>query len=250
MKGMILAAGFGNRLKPRTDTLPKPLFPIGGTNMIKNAVGYLLANGIRDIAVNLHHLPLLIKKEISSGTPANLNLRLIEEKEIMGTAGGIKGAEDFIGNSVFAVVNSDILIDINIAEAAAVHEANGAVVTLVVRKNPHPERYGILAVEEGGRLARFLKTTIPEYREENLVSEIKMFTGLAVYSPEIFRHIPAGRPVDLAAEILPALVKNGFPVYTCDHTGYWADIGTPEGHAAAQNDVEAGRFRTYATIQQ
>ncbi len=245
---MILAAGFGNRLKPRTETVPKPLFPIGETNMIKNAVGYLAANGIKDIAINLHHLPLLIKKELSSGVPANLNLRLIEEKEIMGTAGGIKGAEDFIGNSVFAVLNSDILIDIDIAEVAAVHEANEAMATLVVRKNPHPERYGILSIDTGGRLARFLNTTIPEYREENLVAEIKMFTGLAVYSPEIFSHIPAGRPVDLASEILPALVKNGFPVYTCNQTGYWADIGTPEGHAAAQNDVEAGRFRIY-TIQ-
>lgn len=245
MKGFILAAGYGTRLKPETDRIPKPLFPISTTSMIKNAIGYLYANRIEDIAVNLHHLAHMVKKELSWNVRESVNLHLIVEEEIRGTAGGIKGAEEFIGDSIFVAMNCDILIDLDIELAAELHESNNAIATLVVRDNPMPARIGTLAVDKNGRLVRFLDSTSPGYNMEDLVPELKMFTGLAIYSPEIFSRIPPGRPVDISTEIFPKLMEADAPVYTYNHTGYWADIGTPASYSEARMDVALGRFKTH-----
>ncbi|MDH5542528.1 MAG: nucleotidyltransferase family protein [Nitrospinota bacterium] len=242
---MILAAGRGNRLRPETDTLPKPLFKIGNTNMIRNALGYLLASGITDIAVNLHHLGKLIEKELSWNVRDRINLHLVHEEIMMGTAGGIKGAEDFLSGSTFAVINSDILTDINLEEAIAIHRSNNALATLVVRDNPQPSSISTLSAHTDGRLARFIDTKAPCYNLENLDPVLKMFTGVAVYSPEIFKHIPGGRPCDISTEVFPKLIEADLPVYTYNHKGYWADIGTHQSFTAARMDVALGKFKTF-----
>ena len=92
MKGMILAAGYGMRLRPETDSRPKPLFPIGKTNMLKNAIGYLLAHGIDEIAVNLYHLADMMKNEMETDNGKKVTKHAIEEKQMISTSGGIKGA--------------------------------------------------------------------------------------------------------------------------------------------------------------
>jgi mannose-1-phosphate guanylyltransferase/phosphomannomutase len=245
MKGFILAAGFGTRLKPESDRIPKPLFPIGTSNMIKNAIGYLHANRIEDITVNMHHLADMIKKELSWNVRDSVNLHLIEEEELRGTAGGIKGAEEFLGDSTFVTMNCDILIDLDIRLAVEVHESNNAIATLVVRDNPIPAQIGTLMADKNGRLVRFLDSTSPSYKIEELQPALKMFTGVAIYSPEIFNHIPPGRQVDISTEIFPKLMEADAPLYTYNHTGYWADIGTPTSYSEARMDVALGRFKTH-----
>jgi len=245
MKGFILAAGYGTRLRPETDRVPKPLFPIGTSNMIKNAIGYLHANHIDDIAINMHHLSHLIKKELSWNAKDSVNLHLIEEEEIRGTAGGIKGAEEFLGDSTFVVMNCDILIDLDIQQAAELHKSNNALATLVLRDNPTPSQIGTLVADKNGRLVRFLDSTSPSYKVEEMVPDLKMFTGVAIYSPEIFKHIPSGRAVDISTEIYPKLMEADAPIFTYNHTGYWADIGTPTSYTEARMDVALGRFKTH-----
>jgi len=242
---MILAAGRGNRLRPETDTLPKPLFKVGNTNMIRNAIGYLQVYGINDIAANLYHLGKLIEKELSWNVRDKVNLHLVHEKIMMGTAGGIKGAEEFLTGSTFAVINSDILTDIDLHEALKVHESNKALATLVVRDNPQPSSISTLSIQTDGRLTRFIDTTAPCYDLKNLDPALKMFTGVAIYSPEIFNHIPAGTPSDISSEVFPKLIKADFPIYTYNHKGYWADIGTHQSYSAARMDVALGKFKTF-----
>ncbi len=246
MKGMILAAGYGIRLRPETDRLPKPLFSIGTTNMIRNSIGYLTHYGIKDIAINIHHLRHLILKELSWGVRDKVTLHIVEEEEIMGTAGGIKGAESFLAGSTFAVINSDILHDINLDEMLKIHESNSAVATLALRDNPNPGKIGTLAADTNGRLARFLDTTMPGYKAGNVEPKQKMFTGVAIFSAEIFDYIPAGRRVDISTEVYPKLVETGKPIYTYNHTGYWADIGTPKTYSDVRMDVALSRFKTYS----
>jgi len=243
---MILAAGYGKRLRPQTDTLPKPLFTIGMTNMLRNNIGYLLSFGIKDIAVNCFHLKSLIKKELSWGLREKVNLHIIEEMEIMGTAGGIKGAENFIGDSNFFVLNSDVLIDADLNEVKKIHESKKALATMVVRDNPSPEKIGTLAVDKQNRLVRFLDTISPHYDASELNPPIKMFTGLVLYSPEIFSHIPKGQPANISTEVYPKLVEDGRPIHTYNHTGYWVDIGTPETFADARMDVALAKYKTYS----
>jgi len=245
MKGMILAAGYGARLRPETEKIPKPLFVIGETNMIKNAICYLAQNGIKDIAINLHHLAHVIKEELASIPDSEVTLHLIEEKELMGTAGGIKGAESFLGGSEFVVINSDILIDLDLGAAISFHRKKGGLATLVVRDNPTPETIGTLKLSADGRLAQFLASRSPKYDSAKIEDTPKMFTGVHIFEPEIFAHIPAGRPVGISEEVYPALIESGAEIFGYDHDGYWADIGTPESYASAKADVASGSFHPY-----
>lgn len=245
MKGMILAAGYGTRLRPETDSTPKPLFKIGRTTMLKNAIGYLLRHGITEIAVNLYHLSRQVKKELESIDKQKVTLHIIEESEMMGTGGGIKGAEPFLGGSEFVVVNSDVLMNLDLAAAISRHREKNALATLVLRENPDPAKIGTLRVDKDGRIVRFLGSSSPGYDPNSVDESIKMFTGLHIFSPEIFRRIPAGRPVDISGEVYPELVVSGAALFGCDHYGYWSDIGTPASYKEAQMDVAFNKFRPY-----
>ena len=241
---MILAAGYGERLRPETDGTPKPLFKIGSTNMIRNAIGYLLHHGITKIAINLHHLGRMIRDDLGKNPPKGATLFFVEEKVLMGTGGGIKGAEKFIGGSDFVVINSDVLTDLDLDRAVEFHRSKNALATLVTRKNPDPEKIGSLAEGEGGRLVRFLDSKSPLYNGENKDARL-MFTGIQVLSKEFWKKIPPDRPVNISTEVYAPLVAAGEAICVFNHDGYWADIGTPETYRAALDDVERGRFKPY-----
>jgi len=80
---------------------------------------------------------------------------------------------------------------------------------------------------------------------KEVTESTKMFTGIHIFSPDIFNHIPAGKPADISGEVYPKLIESGEPVYGYDHHGYWADIGTPETYKEAQMDVVFNKFRPY-----
>jgi NDP-sugar pyrophosphorylase family protein len=242
---MILAAGLGERLRPETNVTPKPLFRLGGTNMIRNAIGYLLRHGITDIAINLHHLGSLIKDDLAKNPPKGARIFFVEEKTLMGTGGGIKGAEQFIGGKDFVVINSDVLTDLDLGEAMRYHRSKNALATLVTRKNPDPEKIGSLAEGDGGRLVRFLGSKSPIYHGENEDAKL-MFTGIHVLSKEFWGRIPGGRPVNISTEVYAPLVAAGEAIYVFNHDGYWADIGTPRTYRDACEDVKNGKFKPYA----
>ncbi len=244
MKGMILAAGYGERLRPETDKKPKPLFAIGQTCMIRNAIGYLLRHGITEMAVNLHHLGHMIKEEISKNPPAGATIHFVNEAVIMGTAGGIKGAEPYIGDSDFVVINSDILVDLDLSRAIDFHREKKALAMLVVRQNTEPQRTGVLEVADDGRLVRFLNARSPQYPPGKHYPPM-MFTGIHIFAKEFFGCIPAGKPVNISTEVYPKLVESGAAVFALPHAGYWADIGTPATYRAACEDINKGIFTPY-----
>ncbi|MFQ5432285.1 MAG: NDP-sugar synthase [Nitrospinota bacterium] len=246
MKGMILAAGYGTRLRPETDSRPKPLFPIGKTTMLKNAIGYLLHHGIDEIAVNIYHLSHMMKKELETVNSKKVTLHVVEETEMMGTAGGIKGAQRFLDGSLFAVVNSDILIDLDLQAAMRYHRDKKAIATLALRENPDPSKIGTLKVDDDGKVVRFLNSTSKNYDSKKVMDSTKMFTGVHIFSPDIFNHISAERPVDISGEVYPGLIESGEPVYGYDYHGYWADIGTPAAYKEARMDVVFDKFRPYS----
>ncbi len=245
MRGMILAAGLGERLRPMTNTTPKPLFNIGGTTMIRNAIGLLYAHGIRRIAINLHHLGRMIKDDLKTGMPRDLTLWFSEEPILLGTAGGIKGCEPFLNGDEFVVINSDILVNADLHAVIRAHQEKKTLATLVIRPNPSPGTTGILENAPDGRLMRYLSARHPDYAALAAKPAPMMFTGIHVLSPAIFSYIPGGRPVNISVEVYPPLLASGAPLYTFDYGGYWADIGTPASYQAAQNDINNKLFTPY-----
>jgi len=134
MKAMILAAGFGTRLRPMTDIIPKPLIPYKKKPMICYQIENLIKCGVDEIIINIHHLPHLMEtffKEKNFGIP----IRLIYEKEILGTGGGILNAKEFLRNSEYSiVVNTDIISNFDLNKIISAHRTSYRDVTLLIQK--------------------------------------------------------------------------------------------------------------------
>ena len=231
MKAMILAAGYGERMRPLTNSIPKPLLPINGKPILYYTLQLLKKNRISEVVINLHHMPDMIMGAFGDGSSFEMKIHYSCEKEILGTAGGIKAAEGFLKDETFLVINSDILVDIDINKVLEFHKQKRAVVTMVLRQDTAVDRYGAIEIDSDGRIRRFLGK--PEYKRSLLLKKM-MFTGIHIVEPEIFDEIPSKKYCGITEEIYPKLINKNTPIYGYEFNGYWIDIGTPERYEKAK----------------
>jgi NDP-sugar pyrophosphorylase family protein len=123
---MVLAAGFGTRLRPLTLTTPKPLLPVADKPFLDHLLALLHAGGIREVVINLHHLGHLIEQHVGDGARFGLRVRYSREETILDTAGGIKHAEALLAGEPFVVVNGDSVLEVSLADIAEFHRASAA----------------------------------------------------------------------------------------------------------------------------
>jgi NDP-sugar pyrophosphorylase family protein len=239
MKAMILAAGFGTRLKPLTLGLPKPMFPVLNRPLLEHALNFLSSNGIQDIIVNVHHLPEKIVEHFGDGTDFGVRLQFSREEEILGTAGGLKKAQSFLDKETFLVMNSDVLADIDLNKVLSFHNEKNSCLTLVVRKDVEPEKYEPIELADDRRITRFVNASI---KNPPATTERVMFTGIQIMEPEIFSRIPADKFYGTTEDVFPTMIEEGLPVYGYLHEKYWIDMGTRETYIQAQADALEGRL--------
>lgn len=239
MKAMILAAGFGTRLKPLTTGLPKPMFPVLNRPLLEHTLNFLSSQGIQDIIVNVHHLPEKIIEYFGDGTDFGVRLQFSREEEILGTAGGLKKAQSFLEKETFLVLNSDVLADINFDSVFKFHKEKNSCLTLVVRQDDEPEKYRPIHLANDCRISRFVDASI-KYPSKNI--QRVMFTGIQIMEPEIFSRIPANKFCGTTEDIFPTMIEKGLPVYGHRHEKYWIDMGTRETYIQAQADALEGRL--------
>jgi len=236
---MILAAGFGTRLKPLTLGLPKPMFPVLNRPLLEHTLNFLSSQGIQDIIVNVHHLPEKIIEYFGDGSDFGVRLQFSREDEILGTAGGLKKAQSFLEKETFLVLNSDVLANINLDSAFKFHKEKKACLTLVVRQDAEPEKYSPIQLADDGRITRFVDASI---KHSFATTQRIMFTGIQIMEPEIFSRIPANKFCGTTEDIFPSMIEEGLPVYGYLHEKYWIDMGTRETYIQAQADALEGRL--------
>ncbi len=220
MKAMILAAGRGERMRPLTDSLPKPLLPLAAKPLIVYHIEALARAGITDIVINHAWLGHLLEQQLADGRQFGVRLQYSAEGETgLETAGGIRLALPLLGNEPFLVVNGDIHTDFDFATLLAQPVAD-VLAHLVLVPNPPQHPAGDFALlADSGLVAA-----------SGAVQHT--FSGMGVYRPEFFSTVPAG-PQKLAPflrhAMQSALVSGQL------YQGYWADIGTPERLALAEH---------------
>jgi MurNAc alpha-1-phosphate uridylyltransferase len=219
MKAMILAAGRGERMRPLTDSLPKPLLPLAAKPLIVYHIEALARAGITDIVINHAWLGHLLEQQLADGRQFGVHLQYSAEGTTgLETAGGIRLALPLLGNEPFLVVNGDIHTDFDFGSLLAQPMAD-VLAHLVLVPNPpqHPAGDFALAADSGLVAA------------SGAIQHT--FSGIGVYRPEFFNAVPAG-PQKLAPflrhAMQSALVSGQL------YQGYWADIGTPERLALAE----------------
>jgi NDP-sugar pyrophosphorylase family protein len=238
MKAMILAAGLGTRLRPLTDTVPKPLLPIAGRPLIVWNLLLLKRHGLTDLIINLHHLGHLIEKELGDGSRFGLRIRYSHETPILGTGGGLKQVEAWLGGDAFLVLNGDTLLELDISELVRWHRARRPLATMVLREDAEARRWGLVEIDQAQQILRINGRGVDRPADV----ETRMFAGVHVMEPLLLRHVPKGQ----AFSIIDAYVREieqGSTILGFTMSGYWSDIGTGERYARAQRDAEAGLIR-------
>jgi mannose-1-phosphate guanylyltransferase len=234
MKAMILAAGKGTRIQPITHHLPKPMVPILRKPVMESIVEHLRSFGIDQIMVNTSHLAPVIEDYFRDGQGHGVHLGYSFEgrlqgkelvSEALGSAGGMKRIQDFSGffDETFIVVCGDAWIDLDIAAVERFHRDRGALATIVLKQVPNSEvsKYGVVATDADGQITQFQEKPLPQDAISNTIN-----TGIYLFEPEIFEHIPSGRAYDIGGELFPDIAAQGLPFYGIDIPFQWVDIGT------------------------
>jgi len=213
MKAMILAAGFGTRLFPLTIDRTKPAIPFLGKPLVGYVAEYLANFGITEVVVNLHHQPDSVINALGDGANFGVHIDYSrEEPKILGTAGALDNARQWLEDDTFLVINGKIITDIDIGAAVETHRRSGAVATMVLKPNAKREKFTIVEAENG-RLKAFGDYATPTTEEElrNPTPEFQsplMFTGIHILEPRVFDYIPRGVYSDIVPTFYdPALAK-------------------------------------------
>ena len=214
MLAMILAAGRGERMRPLTDLTPKPLLQAGGKPLIVWHIEHLVRAGITELVINHAHLGAQIEQALGNGSRFGATIRYSDEGTALETAGGIAFALDLLGAEPFAVVNGDIYCDYDFSYLPAIAKQmqdSQDTAHLVLVNNPQHHPNGDFGLHDGR-----VTETSPKWT----------FSGIGLYRPSLFAHIPRGSKTPLAPLLREqiALGKVGGE----HHTGVWVDVGTPQ----------------------
>jgi len=239
VKAMILAGGMSTRLYPLTKEVPKPLVPIAGEPNSGHLLRYLRSFGIEDVAINVHYLADKIVEHFGDGSAYGVKLHYLHEPVLLGSAGGVKQMEDFLRDDTFVVIGCDEITDMRLDALLAFHKKREAVATIGLVHADDVTHYGVVVLDEGGRIVDFQEKPAKGTERSNLVN-----TGVYVFEPSIFDRIPAGEFWDFGKNVFPELQREGAPFFGMHMAGaYWRDIGTPGEYRLATRDVLEGKVR-------
>jgi len=237
MKAMILAAGVGSRLDPLTRNLPKPLVPIVNKPVMEHIVELLARHGITEIMVNLHYHGDLIQDYFGDGSKWGVSLSYSPEDQLWGDAGSVKRCEDFF-DETFLVVGGDDLSDMDIGRLVKQHQENKATCTIALSLVDDPAEYGIVLLNEKGKITRFFEKPKGEIIFSNMAN-----TGVYVFEPEVFELIPRGVMYGFGHNVFPQFLERKRRFYGYLTSSYWRDVGSLKAYHEAHSDALNGKVR-------
>ncbi len=236
MKAVILAGGFGTRLRPLTLELPKPVVPIFDRPFLYYQIEQLRqVPDIDEVILSLNFRPERIEARVGDGAEAGLPVRYRIEPHPLGTGGAIKFASRGIRETVL-VVNGDVLTDIDLNAAVARHRERGALATVVLTPVDNPSDYGLVETDADGNVRRFLEKPGP-----NEITCDTINAGIYLLEPATFDRIPDDTAWSIERQYFPSLVERRETFVAHVDRRYWIDIGTPASYMRAHRDLMAGR---------
>ena len=237
MKALLLAGGFGTRLRPLTYTRPKHLLPIANRPHILHVFDLLARNGIDEVILTTSYLAEAFDDVVHSARAGGITLNVTHEEVPLGTAGAIKHAREEIGAGTFLVFNADVLTDVDLSALVERHEARRAEATIFLTPVEDPSAFGVVPTDDDGRVISFVEKPAPGEAPTNLIN-----AGVYVMEPSVLERIPAGEEWSAERALFPELVADGARLFAHQLPSYWMDIGTPEKYLQANVDALEGRF--------
>jgi dTDP-glucose pyrophosphorylase/CBS domain-containing protein len=231
MRALVMAGGFGTRLRPLTDELPKPMLPLGDRPLLEVIVRRLHEAGIRHVSISRHYRGDQIEQHFGDGRRFDVDIQYLDEDEPLGTAGALgllaAPARD---EEPLLVVNGDVLTQVNYAAMLDFHRANGADLTVAVRPFEIQVPYGV--VDTDGVRVRGV--------DEKPVIRNFINAGIYLLNNRVCRLVPAGEHYDMT-QLIGRAIGEGLRVISFPLREYWLDIGQSEDYARAVADMKEGK---------
>ncbi len=233
MKGIILAAGRGTRVKPLTYEIPKPMLPIINQPVMELLVRHLARHGVSEVVVNTSYRAPDIENYFRDGSRFGLHMAYsfegqLKEDELidepLGSAGALKRIQEHSGffNETFVVVCGDAIIDIDLQALLDFHHQKKSIATIALAAVPLEDvsSYGIVVLDQQSRVLSFQEKPLPHESKSNTAN-----TGIYIFEPEVLEHIPSGSVYDIGGQLFPQLVAQNAPIYGAEIPFQWLDIG-------------------------
>jgi mannose-1-phosphate guanylyltransferase len=232
MHAMILAAGRGTRLGSLGQVTPKVLLELGGEPLLARHLRYLEREGVRQVVLNLHHLAEQVAQFVAKYT-GPVAVTCLEERSLLGTAGGVRNALPELGSDPFIVLYGDILIDEPLRPVVDAHSSRGATATLAVHRAVAVEGKGVVEIAEDGRVTGFVEKPRADGADQAWIN-----SGVYVLDPAFVAALPLGVPLDFGHDVLPRAVADGQRVFAQPLSEPAVDLGTAEGLELARTLVD------------
>ncbi|MEP7059318.1 MAG: NDP-sugar synthase [Actinomycetota bacterium] len=240
MKAVVLVGGEGTRMRPLTETMPKPLLPLLDRPSLAHVLDHLGRHGVTDVVLSSPYLEETFAPFIESrhGRP---QVTWITETAPLGTGGAIVNALDHVGSEPFLALNGDILTDLDLTTMWAEHRGHHAAATIALHHVEDARAFGLVVTESGGRVFEFR-----EKPAELMPGDIN--AGTYLIDPAALGSWKPGEPSSIERDIFPAVIASGRPVFGFPSDAYWLDLGTPQNYLQAHFDMLEGKVHdvTYA----
>ncbi len=227
MKALVLAGGFGTRLRPLSCSRPKMLFPIANKPLIDYTLEALSnEESVDTVILAVYYMAESLVRYLGP-TKYDLGILYSREQRPLGTGGPVKKAKDMFNGDRFMMMNGDILTDFDYKRLIEYHKEKGGIATIALTQVSDPTRYGSVVLDWEGRITRFVEK--PEFGKapSNLIN-----AGIYIMEPEILDYIPDGRKVRIETEVFPKLAEE-YKLYGFESHGFWMDIGEPQDYLGA-----------------
>ncbi len=235
MKAVVMAGGQGTRLRPLTSNQPKPMVPIANKPTAQHILDLLARHSIDDVIMTVSFLPQVIRNHFGDGSSLGMHIEYSVEETPLGTAGSVKNAESALDDT-FIVISGDALTDFDLTAIVDFHRRREALVTIALKSVENPLEFGVVIVDEDGRIERFLEK--PGWGQ---VFSDTINTGIYVLEPQVLDHIPVGEPYDFSHQLFPRLFEQSKPLFGMVCDGYWQDVGSLEQYLEANRDALDGK---------
>lgn len=230
-KAVIMAGGFGTRLRPLTMSIPKPMVPIANIPIMEHIVNLLKEHGITDITALLYYQPERIKQHFGDGSSFGVSMHYVQADADYGTAGSVRNAMKGC-KEPFLVMSGDVLTDINLSDAIDFHKKEQSQATILLSRVHDPLHYGIVMTNQQGRITKFLEK--PSWGE---VFTDTINTGIYILEPETIDMIPPDREYDFGKDVFPHMLRSDMQLFGFITNGYWKDIGNLHEYQSACHDL-------------
>ncbi len=232
---VVLAGGFGTRIRPLSANRPKPMLPVVNRPILERVLRRLAAAGLPEAVVVTYHDPSKVRDAFGDGGGVGMRLRYHQSDEDFGTGGAVVRGASVIAAERYLVVSGDVLCDFSFAGLAAAHARTGAALTIALTRVPNPLQFGIVTLDGESRVRRFLEK--PTWGE---VFSDTVNAGIYLVERGVLAQAPQAEAFDFSGDLFPRLLEQGVALHGCVMPGYWRDVGDPESYLAAHRDFFAG----------